>query len=39
MMLWLAFQHPNGGVGAHLDQYDVFIIQGSGKRRWQVGAP
>ncbi len=28
---------PNGGVGPHIDQYDVFIIQGMGKRRWRVG--
>lgn len=35
----VSFSTPDGGVGAHLDQYDVFIIQGSGKRRWQVGAP
>lgn len=35
----VSFSTPHGGVGAHLDQYDVFIIQGSGKRRWQVGAP
>tara|TARA_R110000737_G_scaffold34134_2_gene52466 strand:+ start:8650 stop:9804 length:1155 start_codon:yes stop_codon:yes gene_type:complete len=35
----VSFSTPNGGVGAHLDQYDVFIIQGSGKRRWQIGAP
>jgi len=25
-------------VGAHIDQYDVFIVQGKGQRRWQVGA-
>jgi len=35
----VSFSTPNGGVGAHLDQYDVFIIQGEGKRRWQVGTP
>ena len=35
----VSFSTPNGGVGSHLDQYDVFIIQGEGKRRWQVGAP
>ncbi|MDO6446898.1 cupin domain-containing protein [Colwellia sp. 1_MG-2023] len=35
----VSFSTPNGGVGAHLDQYDVFILQGEGKRRWQVGAP
>lgn len=28
---------PEGGVGPHIDQYDVFIIQGMGKRRWRVG--
>ncbi|RXJ73544.1 50S ribosomal protein L16 arginine hydroxylase [Veronia nyctiphanis] len=28
---------PGGGVGPHIDQYDVFIIQGMGKRRWRVG--
>ncbi len=27
-----------GGVGPHYDQYDVFLVQGAGKRRWQVGA-
>jgi 50S ribosomal protein L16 3-hydroxylase len=26
-----------GGVGAHFDHYDVFLIQGLGRRRWQVG--
>jgi len=34
----VSFSTPNGGVGAHLDQYDVFILQGEGSRRWQVGA-
>lgn len=35
----VSFSTPEGGVGAHLDQYDVFILQGEGRRRWQVGAP
>lgn len=26
-----------GGVGPHFDQYDVFLIQGLGRRRWRVG--
>lgn len=26
-----------GGVGAHFDQYDVFLIQGLGRRRWRIG--
>ncbi len=25
-----------GSVGAHLDQYDVFLLQGRGQRRWQI---
>lgn len=35
--LMVSFSTPDGGVGAHIDQYDVFIIQGEGKRRWSVG--
>lgn len=30
---------PGGSVGAHFDQYDVFLIQGPGRRRWQLGGP
>jgi len=26
-----------GGVGPHFDQYDVFLVQGLGRRRWRVG--
>lgn len=26
-----------GGVGAHFDHYDVFLVQGLGQRRWQIG--
>lgn len=26
-----------GGVGPHFDYYDVFLIQGSGRRRWRLG--
>lgn len=35
--LMVSFSVPGGGVGPHVDQYDVFIIQGSGRRRWRVG--
>lgn len=35
--LMVSFSVPGAGVGPHLDQYDVFIVQGKGKRRWQVG--
>ena len=36
--LMVSYSLPGGGVGPHIDQYDVFIIQGEGKRRWRVGA-
>ena len=26
-----------GGVGPHFDQYDVFLVQGLGRRRWRIG--
>lgn len=35
--LMVSFAAPGGGVGPHIDNYDVFIIQGSGRRRWRVG--
>lgn len=34
----VSYASDGGGVGAHFDQYDVFLIQGLGKRRWQIGA-
>jgi 50S ribosomal protein L16 3-hydroxylase len=34
----VSYASDGGGVGAHFDQYDVFLIQGLGTRRWQVGA-
>ncbi|MFC3031267.1 JmjC domain-containing protein [Pseudoalteromonas fenneropenaei] len=37
--LMISYSTPGGGVGPHLDQYDVFIIQGMGKRHWRVGLP
>ncbi len=35
--LMVSFATPKGGVGPHIDNYDVFIIQGEGRRRWTVG--
>jgi 50S ribosomal protein L16 3-hydroxylase len=35
--LMASFATPLGGVGPHIDNYDVFIIQGEGERRWRVG--
>jgi 50S ribosomal protein L16 3-hydroxylase len=34
----VSYAVDGGGVGAHFDQYDVFLIQGLGRRRWQIGA-
>jgi 50S ribosomal protein L16 3-hydroxylase len=34
----VSFAAPGGSVGAHVDQYDVFLLQGLGRRRWQVDA-
>ncbi len=36
--LMVSFATPGGSVGPHIDHYDVFICQGSGKRNWRVGA-
>ncbi len=27
---------PGGGVGPHFDSYDVFLLQGQGRRRWKI---
>ncbi len=35
--LMVSFGAPGGGVGPHIDLYDVFICQGVGSRRWRVG--
>jgi len=35
--LMASFATQGGGVGPHVDNYDVFICQGSGKRHWRVG--
>jgi 50S ribosomal protein L16 3-hydroxylase len=33
----VSYATPGGGVGPHIDSYDVFLIQGSGRRRWRIG--
>ena len=35
--LMVSFATDGGGVGPHLDSYDVFLIQVEGRRRWRVG--
>ncbi len=34
--LMVSVSAPGGSVGAHVDQYDVFLLQASGQRRWQI---
>ena len=33
--LMVSFAAPGGSVGPHVDSYDVFLVQGQGKRRWR----
>ncbi len=33
----ISYATEGGGVGPHFDHYDVFLIQASGTRRWQIG--
>ncbi len=35
--LMISYATPGGGVGAHVDSYDVFLLQVHGHRRWRVG--
>ncbi|HET6588145.1 MAG TPA: cupin domain-containing protein [Oleiagrimonas sp.] len=34
----ISYAEDGGGVGAHVDQYDVFLLQGMGRRRWRIDA-
>ena len=34
----ISFAATGGSVGAHVDQYDVFLLQAYGHRRWQIDA-
>lgn len=36
--LMVSYAPIGGSVGAHMDSYDVFLLQGSGKRRWKINA-
>ncbi len=35
----VSYAVDGGGVGPHFDRYDVFLIQGLGRRRWRIGGP
>ena len=34
--LMVSYAPPGGGVGPHFDNYDVFLVQGEGQRRWRA---
>lgn len=34
--LMISFAVEGGSVGPHVDEYDVFLIQAQGQRRWQI---
>jgi len=36
--LMVSYAPKDGGVGPHLDSYDVFLLQGRGHKLWQVSA-
>jgi 50S ribosomal protein L16 3-hydroxylase len=35
--LMVSYAAPGGGVGPHFDSYDVFLLQGEGRRQWRYG--
>ena len=32
----VSYATDGGGVGPHVDQYDVFLVQGKGRREWSI---
>lgn len=36
--LMVSYAPDGGGVGPHTDSYDVFLLQGSGRRKWKISA-
>ncbi len=34
--IMISYADPGGGVGPHVDQYDVFLLQGLGQRHWAI---
>jgi 50S ribosomal protein L16 3-hydroxylase len=35
----ISYASDGGGVGPHVDSYDVFLIQLHGRRQWQISSP
>ena len=36
--IMVSYAPEGGNVGAHVDRYDVFLIQALGRREWRIGA-
>lgn len=34
--LMISVAGPGGGIGAHVDSYDVFLVQAAGRRHWEI---
>ena len=37
--LMISYASDGGGVGPHVDSYDVFLLQVHGRRRWRIAPP
>src|SRR5690606_36440931 len=37
--IMISYAPDQGSVGPHYDNYDVFLLQGLGRRRWRMGPP
>jgi 50S ribosomal protein L16 3-hydroxylase len=35
----VSYAAPGGGVGPHFDSYDVFLVQGAGRKIWRLARP
>lgn len=36
--LMISYATKGGGIGPHIDSYDVFLLQGQGAKRWQISS-
>lgn len=36
--IMISYAAEQGSVGPHIDQYDVFLLQAAGERRWQISS-
>ncbi len=34
--IMISYASSGGGIGGHVDNYDVFLVQGKGKREWSI---